>query len=274
MLQKQWQQQQQILLNVGIYDEEPYSLKEKYVRTKKALEQCFYVGFGHVLYTSKTVTPISFDPLLSPEQQQAIIESLEHADMEQFKYFLLPIQKQYFEQEDVRVHLTSVLAQVRRFMLSYHLGSHETLETKYRKLFRFIIDHPILFTIVNEVIEFTEALIHAVQALQVNDQKSYPKLAKELIEQKMHEPDLSLTSIANTLGITSNYLSGLFTKEEGLQLKKYIQQRRIERACVLLAEQSVPIREIAEQCGFVDANYFSKTFKQLKGVTPKQFRME
>ena len=274
MVQKQWQQEQQVLLNISIYDGEESPLKDCYVSTKKALEQCFYVGFGHVFYTTKTVTPVSFDPLLSPEQQQEVITSLEQLDIEQFKQFLLPLQKQYFEQEDVRVHLTSVLAQVRRFMLSYQLGLYEQLESAYRKLFRLIIEHPILFTIINEIIRFTELLIETVKSLRVQEKRSYPSLAKELIRNRLHEADLSLKVIASTLGISSDYLSSLFAKEEGIHLKKYMQRVRIERACELLKDDTRPIHEIATSCGFDDPNYFSKTFKGWKGITPRQFRGE
>lgn len=273
MLQKQWHQQTGNLLNISIYDGPKTALKNCYNSTKRALEQCFYVGFGHVFYTTKTVTPVSFDPLLTPQQQQEIIASLEQLDIEQFKQFLLPIQKQYFEQEDVRVHLTSVLAQVRRFMLSYQLGLHAQLEARYRKLFRFIIDHPILYTIINEIHDFTEALLIAVKELRQNEQQSYPALAKQYIAAHLHETDLSLVKVAAALGISSNYLSGLFTREEGVHFKKYIQQARIEFACIHLKEDvTVPISEIALRCGFEDPNYFSKSFKLLKGMTPKQYR--
>lgn len=272
MLQKQWQQSKQVLLNISIYDEAQTTLPNCYKEAKRALEQCFYVGFGHLFYTSKKVSPISFDPLLSPQQQHEIIHSLEQFDMEQFQQFLQPLQKQYFEQEDVRVHLTSVLAQVRRFMLSYQLGQYEVLEAQYRKLFRLIIDHPILFTILNEIMVFTQALIESVKEKQLAESKSYPVQAKELIEKRLHDPALSLTSIAGELGISSNYLSTLFTKEEGTQLKKYIQFRRIDRASELLLRTELSIREIALRCGFEDPNYFSKSFKRRKGMTPKQCR--
>lgn len=273
MLQKQWQQQTGSMLNISIYDGPATALKNCYTTAKKALEQCFYVGFGHVFYTSKTVTPASFDPLLTPQQQQEMITSLEQLDIEQFKLFLLPIQKQYFEQEDVRVHLTSVLAQVRRFMLSYQLGQHSELEAQYRKLFRFIIDHPILYMIIHEINDFTESLLIKVKELRQTEQLSYPTLAKQYIARHLGEADLSLVKVASELGISSNYLSSLFAREEGIHLKKYMQQARIELACELLKEETgTPIQEVAMLCGFEDPNYFSKAFKAMKGMTPKQYR--
>lgn len=275
MLQKQWQQQTGNLLNISIYDGPSTALKNCYITTKKALEQCFYVGFGHLFYTSKTVTPVSFDPLLTPQQQQEIITSLEQLDIEQFKLFLLPIQKQYFEQEDVRVHLTSVLAQVRRFMLSYQLGQHPQLEAHYRKLFRFIIDHAILYTIINEINDFTASLLATVREVRQKEHLSYPALAKQYIAIHLGEADLSLVKVASELGISSNYLSSLFAREEGIHLKKYIQHARMELACELLkGETATPINEVAVLCGFEDPNYFSKAFKAVKGMTPKRYRQE
>lgn len=84
--------------------------------------------------------------------------------------------------------------------------------------------------------------------------------------------DLSLKKISDEIHLNSSYLSSLFRKETGQTMTTYIHAIRIERALYLLNTTSLPVVEIAHKCGIPDANYFTKTFKRLKGMTPSEYR--
>jgi AraC family transcriptional regulator len=53
---------------------------------------------------------------------------------------------------------------------------------------------------------------------------------------------------------------------------RYITQRRIERAKVLLSVTQLPVLEVAAQTGFSNTGYFSAQFRKHTSATPKQFR--
>lgn len=53
---------------------------------------------------------------------------------------------------------------------------------------------------------------------------------------------------------------------------QYVRQYRVQRAAWLLGNTAEPIAEIGGQCGFQDISYFTKTFRELKGCTPGQYR--
>lgn len=250
------------------------TIQESYLVAKRRLQQRFYEGFGHVLHASKQVQLSTFDPLLTPTQQQLLLNSLETLNIDAFQQILQPLRHDYFEQEDVRVHLTSILAQIRRFMLSYNLEENNSLEEIYRSLYRVIIEHPILFKILEEITQFTSALMQAVYSIQQQQSTSYVTQAKNYIENNYSNYELSLQTVANTLGITANYLSTLFSKEEGESFNKYLQKVRMHKSSTLLTASANTIQEIAYQCGFEDANYFSKCFKRVMGITPKQYRQQ
>ncbi len=248
------------------------TLQESYVVAKRRLQQRFYEGFGHVLHASKQVQLSTLDPLLTPTQQLLLLNSLESLNIDAFQQILQPLRHHYFEQEDVRVHLTSILAQIRRFMLSYNLEENRSLEEKYRRVYRVIIEHPILYKILEEITLFTSALLQAVYTIQQQQSTSYVSQAKNYIETYYANYDLSLQTVASNLGITANYLSTLFGKEEGESFNKYLQKIRLNKSSELLMTSTNTIQEIAFQCGFEDANYFSKCFKKVMGMTPKQYR--
>lgn len=84
--------------------------------------------------------------------------------------------------------------------------------------------------------------------------------------------DISLEALASLVHLSPTYLSRLFKRETGETLSAYIQDVRIERAKNLLCTTSMKIYEVAEQVGFSDPVYFSRTFKKATGVKPKDFR--
>lgn len=84
--------------------------------------------------------------------------------------------------------------------------------------------------------------------------------------------DLSLKTLAEMFNISSGYLSTLFKKETGATLTDYVNRQRIEHAILLLNATSLQIQTIASYCGINDINYFTRTFKKFKGMTPKKYR--
>ncbi len=86
--------------------------------------------------------------------------------------------------------------------------------------------------------------------------------------------DLSLKTTAEYLNVNASYLSSLFKKETGYTLTDYVNMKRMDHAAYLLARTALSISEIAQACGILDDNYFSKLFKRYFGQTPSQYRNE
>lgn len=86
--------------------------------------------------------------------------------------------------------------------------------------------------------------------------------------------DLSLKTFAKYLNVNASYLSTLFSKEVGIPLSEYVNNSRIFHAKKLLLGTNLPIKSIAEQCGFSDTHYFSRVFHKITGTTPGLYRKE
>ena len=87
-----------------------------------------------------------------------------------------------------------------------------------------------------------------------------------------YRENISLESLANECAVTPNYLSTQFRKETGVTLIHYLHNIRIQQAILLLNTTQYSIQEIAEQCGFADANYFIRIFKKRNGMSPNVYR--
>ena len=84
--------------------------------------------------------------------------------------------------------------------------------------------------------------------------------------------EISLSEIAQFIGLTPKYLSTLFNKEVGITLSEYIQNKRIEESKHLLSSSTHSILDIATWIGFHDQSHFTRIFKKITGTTPKKFR--
>lgn len=110
--------------------------------------------------------------------------------------------------------------------------------------------------------------------VQKHSQKGYSLLVQKVITciDTDITADLSLKTQAKLLNVNPSYLSTLFRKETGVTLTDYVNQKRVERAKQLLKAGNTQIQTVAQNCGMLDVNYFTKIFKKYTGVTPKEYR--
>lgn len=94
----------------------------------------------------------------------------------------------------------------------------------------------------------------------------------EAIASQLSNSQLTLKSLAQELGFSPSYLSVLIKKDLGMPFQDYLIQIRMNEAKLLLLTTDLKIYEIAERVGFEDMNYFSQRFKQIVGLTPRQYK--
>ncbi|MEO1764641.1 MAG: AraC family transcriptional regulator [Cyanobacteria bacterium J06629_18] len=115
-------------------------------------------------------------------------------------------------------------------------------------------------------------LYFKTQKNKVQGQLSADKLqqAIDYIQSNLAE-EISLESIANELGISRYYFCRLFKKSMGISPYQYLIESRIERAKELLIQPDISITDVALKVGFYSQSHFTKYFKKVVGVTPKEF---
>ncbi|WOO41551.1 AraC family transcriptional regulator [Rubellicoccus peritrichatus] len=96
--------------------------------------------------------------------------------------------------------------------------------------------------------------------------------ALEYIGQNYQEPTLSVGEMAQHCGVSSEYLRRLTGRYLNLSPRGLIVARRLEQSRSQLHLTNITVAEIADTCGFAEAAYFHRCFKQAYGVTPLAFR--
>lgn len=100
-----------------------------------------------------------------------------------------------------------------------------------------------------------------------------PKLteAVTLMEANIEEP-ISLDELSSYVGISRRQLERLFQKHLNCVPTRYYLNLRLNRARLLLLQTSKSIVDIALACGFISAPHFSKCYRDLFGIPPRDER--
>ena len=86
------------------------------------------------------------------------------------------------------------------------------------------------------------------------------------------DENINLTNICKYAGVSKNYFCNLFKKETGKNIWDYLTDVRISNAKKLLKSTDLKNYEISLKIGYEDPAYFSKLFKKITGLTPREYR--
>lgn len=98
-----------------------------------------------------------------------------------------------------------------------------------------------------------------------------PKATEELLKQNLSNADLSISDVAEALGVSEVYLRNSFHAKYGISPRKRLVRIRLKRACEMLASGLYSVYEVSHACGFSSISYFSRVFKSELGIAPSEF---
>jgi AraC-like DNA-binding protein/mannose-6-phosphate isomerase-like protein (cupin superfamily) len=95
--------------------------------------------------------------------------------------------------------------------------------------------------------------------------------ALTLMREQLKTP-LTIEQLAAKCHLSPAQFRRVFQDAMGTSPLRYLQQRRLEKACQLLLHSSNTIEAISAQVGYEDASYFSHTFRRVMGLPPGKYR--
>ncbi|OXM84157.1 AraC family transcriptional regulator [Paenibacillus rigui] len=96
---------------------------------------------------------------------------------------------------------------------------------------------------------------------------------KEYLESS-YNMDFTIHELAERFHISVSYLRKMFHKTVGMSPKHYHSHIRNEHARHYLMYSELPVKAIAKACGYMEEYHFSKSFKQMNGISPSGFRLQ
>lgn len=119
-----------------------------------------------------------------------------------------------------------------------------------------------------------KAFDHLFSTIQRQEGFTPPLLigkALDFMRENLHR-EITRDETAQHAGISPGHFSHLLKERTGRSFTELLRQCRVDLACELLLHTEETLAAIADRCGFCDQSYFTRVFRDVKGLTPGQFR--
>lgn len=100
--------------------------------------------------------------------------------------------------------------------------------------------------------------------------RQYVDKAAEFISRNFSR-DITIADVADFIGISESHLYRVFSAELGIAPAQFLIRYRINEASAMLRNTGMAVGEIAASCGFRDPLYFSRVFRRLRGMSPREY---
>lgn len=120
---------------------------------------------------------------------------------------------------------------------------------------------------------FSRMMNQFIKEKRLSDPEIHLHKAKEFINNN-YQFRISVLDVATNVGVSSNYLSGVFKKYEGISTKQFLTKVRMEKALILIKSNKLNIKKTAESVGYKNQLHFSGEFKKYFGYSPMNIPKE
>ncbi len=104
-----------------------------------------------------------------------------------------------------------------------------------------------------------------------SDNKNGILLAKQYVDMNYADSSLNLKSVSEKFSYNPKYFSFAFKNMVRINFSEYLKIRRLNLAVSLIESGVTNVRDLCDLCGYNDPLYFSKSFKEVYGVSPKKY---
>lgn len=152
---------------------------------------------------------------------------------------------------------------------------HSTMYEEMHSIIEHREDSP--FQIIGHLYLFADALVRSCASAQelkpVNQRDFYIRQAMSFIEQN-YQHEISVEDIAAVCRLNRSYFGKIFHEHVGKSPQEFLISYRMSKAADLLRLTALPIGEISVAVGYPNQLHFSRAFKNVYDVSPRQWRNE
>lgn len=175
-----------------------------------------------------------------------------------------------YNTEKIRLRSSELVVSISRAIVEGGLDSKLSIDKSeefYKKVNVCKSSEDIFLYLNNFILE----LVDDIFILTQNKQVSLLKEARGFISDN-YDKNITVEDVADSVCLSSSYLSHLFREKLNCTVNNYITRVRIEKSIELMSMRELSIQEISEKVGFNSQSYFTKIFKRYIGVTPVIYR--
>jgi len=156
-----------------------------------------------------------------------------------------------------------------------YLGDNEIVTSLMLKVFALLEAHvpgneKIVASYVPVILATLETFLRQKPANHERIETIVKKCQVHMLEN--FDQPLDMKAYANEMQVSYTYLRRIFKQITGTSPQQYLLKLRLQKARDLLVMTSKPVKEIALDCGFNSPYYFSRYFKEDRGMAPREYR--
>lgn len=262
-------------MGIGSTYENYTDLPKSYKGAKKALKHKFFLGSYKAIHIDdiKDYDENVLECFLGKERD--LTNRVRIGDEEGALNVLKELLEDIFAQDGVypdmlKVRILELLTVISRAAIEGGANPKIILELKVKYGDEIAnIEHKTEFE--NWINKAFSEVIGYVKASQMIEAVKATRLAQNYIDEN-YQNSLTLEEVAGYVYLSPYYFSHMFKKEVGMTFVEYLTEKRIKKSQQLLMTTNMSISNIAKSVGYTDANYFSKVFKNITGITPGECR--
>ena len=257
-------------MGVGSPVPAPTSLLQALRSASICLDKRFLYGAGHIFTMSGSPPATTLIDLICEADERHFSELFDLNDGENLKRWLLTISARAFSSEenlslviDLNYQLVDMFYKRAKNMRRRD-DSDDTIKENIYERIAFADTR-------GEISALLCSMIDERYDMKSLNGSAHVRFAKEYVKEN-YQADIHLSEIAKAANINPSYLSRIFSEEIGETFSDYLIHYRMQVAKKLLCDISSNVSEVAEQVGYGDIKHFSKTFKKIVGISPKDYR--
>jgi two-component system response regulator YesN len=231
-------------------------------------EKSFYISDMHSISFGE---PKVFH--LEKEYNKQFIEAIGQESLERMKELIREVGR-YFEDNNVNPMIVKIFISelIGNIFSSYGLFLENNVQIKNNEQYHQQIQiSENVRGVMNLLLDFTSKVIGVIQQMRYTNSRLLINRALNYIDYHYDEK-ISLDDVAQNIHLSKHYLCNAFKKATGENMSLYINKLRIEKAKRLLLESDGKIKEIFEEVGYSNQQYFSKVFKRITGMTVMEYK--
>jgi two-component system response regulator YesN len=262
-----------ITIGIGMHAADFGQLRESYRQAEAALSAKWLLGKNRLI---KDVSQSSSRRALAPNVEESVNQMLQ-AILEYDLVLVDDCLLRLFNDNVTIAHKNDIYDLIIRITSKLHADLLQRNENLY-DLLKWDSHQPAVlfqFETMDDILSWLRRRFFELsELLYVKGQKQKRKLFEEIAQyvDDHLEHRITLKEVAAHFDFTPNYLGHLFKEETGTLFSDFLNERRMNKVCTLLADPTLKVYEIAEKVGYKNIIYFNRQFKQSTGMTPGEYR--
>ncbi|SEO05115.1 response regulator [Paenibacillus sp. OV219] len=252
--------------------------KKSYDEAGKALEYLVFKKQSGVLGYDEVARFFTEQSVVTDEAKNVILSYLSQADSASLIAHVQSILEDMALKAQTNsplIHNSCIEIMLIVNKFAHHSADETGIGTSAEERNSFTIKQLMQLESIDEIMQFME---HYITVSMEKLGKVRKKTTGRIIDYAMKYitehfcEEITLSKLSEVLFVHPVYISRLFKEELGENFVDYLKKVRIEKSKELLSNLSLKVYEVSEMIGYDSPKYFSKLFKEITGITPKEYQ--